>query len=67
MIATASPPKFNSAREINAAIESFPDRTVLRHAEATVENVRSRLSDAAIVHFSCHGTANLNDPLNSGL
>ena len=57
----------NSAREINAAIESFPDRTVLRHAEATVENVRSKLSEAAIVHFSCHGTANLNTPLNSGL
>ena len=57
----------NSEREINAAIETFPDRTVLRHSEATVENVRSRLPDAAIVHFSCHGTANLNDPLNSGL
>ena len=57
----------NSAREINAAIETFPDRTVLRHAEATVENVRSKLSKASVVHFSCHGTANLNDPLNSGL
>ncbi|MCY7406927.1 MAG: CHAT domain-containing protein, partial [Alkalinema sp. CAN_BIN05] len=57
----------NSGREINAAIDSFPNPIVLRHAEATVENVRSKLTEASIVHFSCHGTANLNEPLNSGL
>ena len=57
----------NSEREINAAINSFTHPIVLRHAEATVENVRSKLPEASIVHFSCHGTANLNDPLNSGL
>ena len=51
----------NSEKEINAAIESFPDRTVLRHAEATVEKVRSRLSEAAIVHFSCHGKAYVSE------
>jgi len=32
-----------------------------------VEKVRSQLTHADIVHFSCHGKANLNDPLNSGL
>jgi len=59
----------NSGREITCAIDSFPllQRTVLRHADATMEKVRSHLSKAAIVHFSCHGTANLTDPLNSGL
>ena len=57
----------NSAREVNAAIAHFPQRTVLSHAEATVEQVRAQLSQAAIAHFSCHGTANLNAPLNSGL
>ncbi|MGG6269073.1 CHAT domain-containing tetratricopeptide repeat protein [Leptolyngbya sp. AN10] len=57
----------NSEREVQAAIKNFPQRTVLRHAEATIEEVRLRLSNASIVHFSCHGTANLNDPLNSGL
>ncbi|WP_343328027.1 CHAT domain-containing protein [Leptolyngbya sp. CCY15150] len=57
----------NSEREVNAAIASFPKNTVLRHGAATVEGVRSQLSKMAIAHFSCHGTANLNDPLNSGL
>ena len=57
----------NSEREVNAAIAHFPQSTVLRHAAATVEGVRSQLSEAEIVHFSCHGTANLTDPLNSGL
>ena len=57
----------NSEREVQSAIASFLQPTVLKHAEATVENVRSQLPHADIVHFSCHGTANLNDPLNSGL
>ncbi|MGG6269100.1 CHAT domain-containing protein [Leptolyngbya sp. AN03gr2] len=57
----------DSEREIKAAIASFHQRTVLRHNEATIKEVRSHLSEAEIVHFSCHGTANLADPLNSGL
>ncbi|WP_171974725.1 CHAT domain-containing protein [Leptolyngbya sp. 'hensonii'] len=57
----------NSEREVNAAIASFPQHTVLRQTEATVEAVQLQLPKAAIVHFSCHGTANLNEPLNSGL
>lgn len=57
----------NSAREIEAAIKSFCKPAVLRHSEATINNVRSQLTKASIVHFSCHGTANLDDPLNSGL
>jgi len=58
----------NSQREIDCAIESFGDRsTVLRHGEATIDAVKSGLSEAAIVHFSCHGTANFTEPLNSGL
>jgi CHAT domain-containing protein len=57
----------NSAREIEAAIQNFHKSTVLRHSEATIDNVRSHLTKAAIIHFSCHGTANLDDPLNSGL
>jgi CHAT domain-containing protein len=57
----------NSQREIDCAIDSFRDRTVLRHNNATIDTVKSALSKAAIVHFSCHGTAKLNEPLNSGL
>ncbi|KDR68260.1 hypothetical protein GALMADRAFT_78835 [Galerina marginata CBS 339.88] len=34
---------------------------------ASVEAVASRLSDVAIVHFSCHGTQDRSNPLDSGL
>jgi CHAT domain-containing protein len=57
----------NSKREIDCAIDTFPQHTVLRQTQATVQSVRSQLSEAAIVHFSCHGTADLTNPLNSGL
>ncbi|MBN3957372.1 MAG: CHAT domain-containing protein [Nostoc sp. NMS8] len=57
----------NSEREVSAAIANFPKSTVLKHEKATIETVRSQLSEAAIAHFSCHGTANLNEPLTSGL
>jgi CHAT domain-containing protein len=57
----------NSAYEIKAAIKNFDQATVLQHTEATVGEVRSQLPQASIAHFSCHGTANLTDPLNSGL
>jgi len=57
----------NSAQEIQSAIKSFHKLAVLRHSEATIDTVRSQLIKASIVHFSCHGTANLDDPLNSGL
>ena len=57
----------NSKREVNAAIDSFGDRTTLSHQEATIAAVKAQLSKHAIAHFSCHGTANLTEPLNSGL
>ncbi len=58
----------NSEREIQAAIASFlPQATILRHHHATTTAVKTSLPQAAIAHFSCHGTANLTEPLNSGL
>ena len=57
----------NSEREINCAIATFPQPNVLRHQSATISAVKDGLVGAAIAHFSCHGTANLNEPLNSGL
>lgn len=36
-------------------------------AVANVEGVASRLSDASIVHFACHGKQDRVNPLNSGL
>ncbi|MEB3294348.1 MAG: CHAT domain-containing protein, partial [Synechococcales bacterium] len=61
------PTLHNSQREINGAIERFSHSIVLRHDKATIDTVKAKLKEAAIVHFSCHGTANFNQPLNSGL
>ena len=57
----------NSKREVSAAVNSFRDRTTLSHQEATIATVKAQLSEHAIAHFSCHGTANLTEPLTSGL
>jgi CHAT domain-containing protein len=57
----------NSSREVTAAIDSFPQHQVLKHEQATIESVLAALPHCNILHLSCHGTANLRDPLNSGL
>ncbi|MBD2552111.1 CHAT domain-containing protein [Limnothrix sp. FACHB-708] len=57
----------SSEREVMAAVKTFPRPTVLRHEKATTATVAANLGQQAIVHFSCHGTANFNEPLNSGL
>ena len=57
----------NSEREINGAIDTFPQPNVLRHESATIAAVRAGLIGADIAHFSCHGTANPNLPLASSL
>ncbi|NJN32411.1 MAG: CHAT domain-containing protein [Synechococcales cyanobacterium RM1_1_8] len=57
----------SSEQEVQAAIATFQNPTVIRHDQATVEQVRSQLPNVAIAHFSCHGKAELTDPLTSGL
>ena len=57
----------NSEREINCAIATFFQPNILRHESATISAVKDGLVGAAIAHFACHGTANLEEPLNSGL
>ncbi|MGG6239686.1 CHAT domain-containing protein [Nodosilinea sp. AN01ver1] len=57
----------NTEIEVQSVIAHFSNPTVLNRGEATIDQVRSQLPEAAIIHFSCHGTANLNEPLASGL
>ncbi|MBW4661051.1 MAG: tetratricopeptide repeat protein [Drouetiella hepatica Uher 2000/2452] len=57
----------NSSREVNAAIATFPQHKVLKHEEAAIESVLTALPDCNILHLSCHGIANLDEPLTSGL
>jgi CHAT domain-containing protein/tetratricopeptide (TPR) repeat protein len=57
----------NSEREINCAISTFSQSSVLRHEKATIAAVKDGLVGSSVVHFSCHGIADLQSPLNSGL
>ncbi|MGK7957187.1 MAG: CHAT domain-containing protein [Crocosphaera sp.] len=57
----------NSTLEVQTAIESFPNHRIFQHQEATRQAVKDALNNYNVVHFSCHGTANLNEPLQSGL
>jgi CHAT domain-containing protein len=57
----------NSSREVEEAIALFPQHKVLKHEEATIGSVLNALPHCNILHLSCHGSANLREPLNSGL
>jgi CHAT domain-containing protein len=57
----------NSEREVQTAIETFPNHRVFRHEQATQPAVKNALANYSVLHFSCHGYANFNEPLDSGL
>jgi CHAT domain-containing protein/predicted LPLAT superfamily acyltransferase len=57
----------NSTREVTAAIATFTQHQVLKHEQATISAVLAALPHYNILHLSCHGTANLSEPLTSGL
>ena len=64
---TEASPLPNSQLEIDTAIATFPHHQRLRNAEATSAAVLDALPQHTVLHFSCHGFANLREPLNSGL
>ncbi|MDM9584869.1 CHAT domain-containing protein [Nostoc sp. GT001] len=57
----------NSKREVQAAIATFQNYQVFTQKQATREAVLAALPDYKILHCSCHGNANLQAPLKSGL
>jgi CHAT domain-containing protein len=57
----------NSEREVQTAIETFPNHRVFKHEQATRTAVKNALAGYSVLHFSCHGYANFNEPLDSGL
>jgi hypothetical protein len=56
-----------SALEVGRISSSFQHRKVLRHQQATRAAVLKDLPGFAVLHFCCHGRANLHEPLSSGL
>ncbi|WP_375495729.1 CHAT domain-containing protein, partial [uncultured Nostoc sp.] len=57
----------NSTREVKVAIATFQNAKILPQEQATREAVLAALPHYKILHCSCHGNANLQEPLKSGL
>ncbi len=57
----------SSSREVASAIATFSTPTVLLHAEATRQAVLNALPNINVLHCSCHGNVNFQEPLRSGL
>ncbi len=57
----------SSEREVQIAIATFQNPNVLRHEQATREAILAALPHYNVLHCSCHGKANLQEPLKSGL
>ena len=57
----------NAANEIAAVSACFTNQRSLRGAEASSKMVLQEAPDYNVLHFCCHGQADLLEPLNSGL
>jgi CHAT domain-containing protein/tetratricopeptide (TPR) repeat protein len=57
----------SSGREIEAIAPWFNEVKELRRDHITLEMVRAALSEYPVLHFSCHGSASITDPLASSL
>jgi len=53
--------------EAQAAAAAFDRSRILAHEEATPENVAELAEDAAVIHWACHGRADIEHPLSGGL
>jgi CHAT domain-containing protein len=63
----ASRPLPLAIQECRAACGSFPSDGTMLHRNLTVESVAAAMGAADVVHFACHGYADLAVPLDSGL
>jgi CHAT domain-containing protein len=57
----------NSAHEVAEATSHFDRAVVLQHHDATRKAALELLPSHQVLHFSCHGHANLSKPLEGGL
>src|SRR5260370_709233 len=56
-----------SGTAVQAIASLFPTRAILQHEHANRGRLLEELPKAQIVHFSCHGTTNWEEPAESGL
>lgn len=64
---TRASPLLHTEQEVQIALSYFPRNQQLHHEKATHDEVLKALSKHNVLHFSCHGSASLDVPLNSGL
>lgn len=57
----------NSEKEVTMAIAQFPKTQTLMHEQSTRQAVLDDLPHYSVIHFSCHGSADTNSPLDSFL
>jgi CHAT domain-containing protein len=57
----------SSKIEVEAIASLFAGSKVIRHKQATREDVLDAIPQAEVSHFSCHGANNWQNPLESGL
>jgi CHAT domain-containing protein len=57
----------NSEDEVRSVAAHFPSSRVLSHEAATHQALLAEMKNYPVLHFSCHGLAQLMDPLSSGL
>ena len=57
----------NAEREAKAVLSLFNNAELVRHEDATRDRLLSVLPQYDVLHCACHGKANLEKPLKSGL
>jgi CHAT domain-containing protein len=57
----------NAALEVQAAAREFPAAIILREDEATPAGLEQAMPHASVIHFCCHGRAEMSAPLASAL
>jgi len=57
----------HSEQEVNIALKYFDKHRLLQHKKATRKAILSSLQKYNVLHFSCHGVADIKSPLDSGL
>ena len=62
-----APPLAAASSEVDAAVAAISRACRLRHEEATREAVLAGLAAYPVLHFACHGSAALTEPLDSSL
>jgi len=57
----------SSEYEVQTVVANFAHHQIFKHEAATRQTILDALANCTVLHFSCHGSANLNKPLESAL